>query len=145
MAAKYKNIKRLDARSIGWQVVIVRNKKEHSKMFSDSKYGGKRKSLAAAVKFRDQLIKKLKNLKPLPTTNSRNKTGVVGLSFCSEPRQDGSMRHYIMATVKPQKGEKAVGKKFRVIDEDFNDAIKKGTRWRNKILNARKTIESLLN
>jgi hypothetical protein len=143
---KHKNIKRiLCGRTKGWQVAIRRNHQDYTKMFSDNSYGGKQKALAEAIRYRNKLLKQL--AKELPslqlarTKSKRNKTGVVGLQFTSEPRKDGTLRHYISAFVRPRKG-KSVQKRFRVIDGDFNSAIEEAKAWREEVIAARRLIES---
>ena len=51
-------IMRMDSiRTHGWQVRIKRGRKVYSKFFSDRKLGSKRKSLAAAKLWRDEVIR----------------------------------------------------------------------------------------
>jgi hypothetical protein len=59
---KLKNITRMDyERSHGWWVRFEYRAKPISKMFSDSSYGGKRASRAAAIKYRDEVLQTLPN------------------------------------------------------------------------------------
>jgi hypothetical protein len=59
------NIRRIDSRpkakrqTHGWQVHVVRQQDEQTKLFSDGAYGGKRPARAAAIHFRDALLEKL--------------------------------------------------------------------------------------
>jgi hypothetical protein len=56
---KHRNIRRVDndsKRTHAWLVQVQRDYKKTVKLFSDSLYGGKRKSLQAAINFRDQLF-----------------------------------------------------------------------------------------
>lgn len=66
----------------GWELKIVRSKKSFYRSFSDSKYGGKARALAAAIRCRD------KELKARPIVSSyeqairpkaTNKSGIVGV------------------------------------------------------------------
>ena len=52
--ARYKNITEPD--QWGYQVRVVINGKEHSRYFSHRKHGGRRKSLRAAVEWRDDKL-----------------------------------------------------------------------------------------
>lgn len=69
-----------DSISNGYFVRLTRAGTTHSKFFSDTKNGGKRKALAAAKTHRDQM---LDELPPRHTTKglktSRNSSGVVGV------------------------------------------------------------------
>ena len=56
---RYRNITRRDEdanRTHGWLVTLQRWNEISNKMFSDSVYGGKRKSLKAAVAYRDEVL-----------------------------------------------------------------------------------------
>lgn len=80
--AKYKQITEPDIQ--GFQVRIVRNKKEYSRYFSHNTWGSKLKSLKAAISWRDQMLvlfkegKKYRYAKPLPP--HKKSTGVLGVS-----------------------------------------------------------------
>jgi hypothetical protein len=82
VATKHKQITEPDNK--GFQVRIVRNKKEYSRYFSHQMWGGKRKSLDSAISWRDQLLVlfREKNKYRQQTTLPSNKksTGVLGVS-----------------------------------------------------------------
>jgi hypothetical protein len=65
-----------------FQVRIVSNKKETSRLFSFSHWGGKNKALAAARSWRDQvkviMKKRVRRLTKVPSHNKS--TGVLGVS-----------------------------------------------------------------
>ncbi len=79
---KYKQITEPDNR--GFQVRIVRNKKEYSRYFSHKQWGGKSKSLKSAMSWRDQMLvlfresKKYRQEEMLPA--HKKSTGVLGVS-----------------------------------------------------------------
>lgn len=76
---KYKNITQPDAH--GFQVRIVRDGVTHSKYFSHRSWGGKRKSLSAAINWRDMQKAVLpKKRKCFDTMANNRTTGVVGVS-----------------------------------------------------------------
>ena len=58
---RHKSISRIDARRAkGWYVRVAASGKVHGKFFSDSKYKGKKNAaLNAAIRWRDELEKKL--------------------------------------------------------------------------------------
>jgi hypothetical protein len=80
--ARNKHITEPDA--LGYQVRIVRQGKEKSRYFSHKLWGGKGKSLAAAIAWRDQMLVVLKggNLRyRLPSPPARKvTTGLTGVS-----------------------------------------------------------------
>ena len=52
---RYKGITRIDSmRAHGWFVRVVHDGVTHAKLFSDGKYGGREKALAAAVRWRNK-------------------------------------------------------------------------------------------
>lgn len=78
--AEHKNITEPD--EFGYQVRIVRRGKEHSKYFSHARWGGKRKSLAAAIQWRDQMLVALAGSKVrfLKVPKNKRSTGITGVS-----------------------------------------------------------------
>ncbi len=81
----------------GWQVRVRRQGVQHTKFFSDDKYGGREEALQESIKYRDNLIKSL----PEPANSveesakARSKTGVVGLNFCNKDDGSGKQKPYI--------------------------------------------------
>lgn len=73
--AKYENITEPDEN--GYQVRVVRLRTEYSRYFSHRKYGGKRKSLKAAIKWRDEI--KLQHPHKMQRSVKSN-TGIRGVS-----------------------------------------------------------------
>lgn len=69
-----------------WQVRVDRDKKHHSKTFSDSKFGSPEASLEAAKHFRDQLFRELGidfGIGAHVITDTlpiNNKTGILGVN-----------------------------------------------------------------
>ena len=56
----YHHIIRIDVEKInkhGWEVIVTRHKQRTHKYFSEVNHGGKEKSLQAAMKYRDKLLK----------------------------------------------------------------------------------------
>lgn len=74
--AKYKHITEPDTR--GFQVRIVRDRKEYSRYFSHNIWGNKSKSLKAAISWRDQTLVLIGDKKPTPV--GYKSTGVVGVT-----------------------------------------------------------------
>ena len=83
---RYRNIRRIDdasRRTYAWLVQVERRNHIITKMFSDSKFGGKRKALVAARTYRDELVA------AVPARNfvdycekkrPNNRSGVTGVS-----------------------------------------------------------------
>ncbi|HQU71699.1 MAG TPA: isoamylase early set domain-containing protein [Calditrichia bacterium] len=66
-----RGISRIDsANTHGWFVRVYRNKKTHSKLFSDKKYGDNKGALQEAIAYRDQLVTDLESGK-VPTGKAR--------------------------------------------------------------------------
>lgn len=74
--SEHKNITEPDAG--GFQVRIVRDRKEHSRYFSHKSWGSKKKSLQAAISWREQLLVLIGDKKPTPIGNKS--TGITGVS-----------------------------------------------------------------
>lgn len=83
-----RNIQRMDyvrnngGQTRGWWVRVKRGEKKFSRLFSDSKFGGKENALLEARKYRDELEKEhgeIQNLGYQTSKSSRNKSGLTGV------------------------------------------------------------------
>jgi hypothetical protein len=96
--AKNHHIARIEQesnRNFCWKVAIQRNNKKVVEYFPDGRYGGKRKSLQAAIERRDKLLATA--AKPLPSKNrmtTRNSTGKVGVRL-SQVKDDRKTNSYL--------------------------------------------------
>jgi len=106
-----KGISRIDSGSThGWFVRGYKNGKTYSKLFSDKKCGGKKKSLQEAKEFRDKLSKKLDKIPAAPrprrivSKDSRNKTGVLGVCRTSKRAPNGTVYECYSVTWRPEPG-----------------------------------------
>jgi len=122
---KNRNITRIDRlTSGGFLVRITRRGKLRSQFFSDTEYGGKRKSLVAARKFRDELEAKLKGYSSKHLSNqlrANNTSGVPGVRYVEEvdPRWESKPCYgYWIAQWSPEKGVRKT-KRFSV--EKYGD------------------------
>lgn len=89
---KKKNLFRIDTgRTHGWQVRIIRDGERHTKLFSDTKCGGKEAAYEKALEHRNEKLDRLPNLpeeRPLQTDEVHERrweavtrTGVKGIGF----------------------------------------------------------------
>jgi len=107
MTDKPKNVFRIDIEPTdehperhpthGWQVRIKRQKKQHTKYFSDKRFGGGEEALARAVEYRDELLKTLPDpMDPVKrSAEARSRTGVIGLNFCWKDDGSGTPKPYV--------------------------------------------------
>ena len=81
----------------GWQVRIKRRKKQHTKYFSDKRFGGRNGALEHAVEYRDELLQELPEpMDPVRrSAEARSKTGVIGLNFCWKDDGSGTPKPYV--------------------------------------------------
>ena len=81
----FKNVSRVDHKkknAFGWLVRISYKGETHQKFFSDAASGGKRASLKAAVRWRNQTERKIgkpRTERSIAVATSRNRSGVVGI------------------------------------------------------------------
>lgn len=122
---KHKYIGRIDYKHThAYQVRIcyLSSETTHSKLFSDGVYGGKRKALKAAIKWRDQIATDLgiehllkishKMAQPMPRqTWKRNSSGIIGVVYATNYK-NGKEGAYWEA--KFQVNKKQCGKSFAV-------------------------------
>jgi len=77
-------------RTYAWVVTLTRARRVYRKYFSDGVYGGKRASLAAAKRYRDEVIAKHASLSRRDYANVRrrnNRSGVPGVCKSPKPRR----------------------------------------------------------
>jgi len=115
-----RNITRIDRETTGgWLVRVTRKGKLTSWYFNDEQYGGKRKALTAARKYRDELEKTLRGYtaKQLAKKKrSNNTSGVAGVRLVeeSDPRWPSEPTYqYWIAQWSPKKGVRRT-KRFSV-------------------------------
>ncbi|MCA9033798.1 MAG: AP2 domain-containing protein [Planctomycetaceae bacterium] len=112
---KNKNITRIDIETAGvgthgYEVRVMRRGKAFHKFFNDRKFGGKRKALAAAREYRDELVARLpvQSRKALAKVkSSRNTSGIVGVRLSEEVDRRGPnelVYHYWVAQWSPRPG-----------------------------------------
>ncbi|NOQ17452.1 MAG: hypothetical protein GQ581_10375 [Methyloprofundus sp.] len=110
---KHKHITEPDA--FGYQVRIVRRGKESSRYFSHKLWGGRSKSLAAAITWRDQMLVALKGSRTrfLKPPKNKTTTGLTGVSrtIKYDKRKDKS---YLCYTVFWVCDRKSKNKTFQV-------------------------------
>lgn len=111
MKKENRGISRIDSGSThGWFVRGYKNNKTYSKLFSDKKYGGKRKALIAAREFRTELVLELEKIRAakrprrIVTTDSRNKTGVLGVCRLEKQGASGQIYASYSVTWRPKPG-----------------------------------------
>lgn len=101
----------------GWQVKIVRNSKQRTKFFSDSKYESKEFALEAAIKYRDNLLKELRTAisssKFTVSLPKNNTTGILGVNFGEHTERNGNKTEQWQASFPSPKG-KHLSRKFSV-------------------------------
>jgi len=102
-------ISRLDQESVGthgWQVRFQRKGVRQGRFFSDSEWGGKRRALAIARKYRDQLLAQAERqdavagraVRVQTVVTRRNQSGVVGVSRISQRSAKGDEYHFWQAS-----------------------------------------------
>jgi hypothetical protein len=103
--AEHKHITAPDP--FGFQVRIVRRGVEHSRYFSHKLWGGKKKSLKAAIRWRDQMLTVLKGSQSrfMKTPCNKITTGITGVSrtIKYDKRKDKSYLCYTVFWIKDGK------------------------------------------
>lgn len=125
----------------GFQVRIVRNKKEHSRYFAHNQWGGRTKALDRARSWRDQMLVSLGKVNASlsdKTINSRKRT--TGIRGVSRSMQYDKRRdfYYLVYSVHWRKEGKAHTKTFYVgeldkvsADQEFH-AFRTAARFRRE-------------
>ncbi len=106
-----KGISRIDSGSThGWFVRAYKNGKTYSKLFSDGKWKGSEAALGAARQHRESLQDRLAKIPVKPRgrrivfRDSRNTTGVLGVSRSIKHTPTGSVSESYAVTWRPEPG-----------------------------------------
>ncbi len=137
-----RNIKRIDTRpdaakqTHGFQVCISRDGGLHTKHFSDSLYGGLKGSLKAARVYRDNMLAEMSPLEAsriAHTTNKKNKSGHVGISYRKYKTAKGKVTRLIAVSVRAERG-RTVSKVYRYTKETHDEVLQEAIAFREKML-----------
>lgn len=137
-----RNIKRIDTRpdaakqTHGFQVCISRDGALHTKHFSDSLFGGIKGSLKAARAYRDEMLADMPPLEAsriAHTTNKKNKSGHVGISYRKYKSAKGKITRLIAVSVRAEKG-RTVSKVYRYTKETHDAVLQEAIEFREKML-----------
>lgn len=140
-----RNIKRIDTRSDaakqthGFQVCISRDGSLHTKHFSDSLYGGVKGSLKAARTYRDQTLGDMSPLQAsriAHTTNKKNKSGHVGISYRKYKTAKGKTTRLIAVSVRAERG-RTISKVYRYTKETHDAVLEEAIAFREQMLRER--------
>ncbi len=125
----------------GFQVRIVRNKREYSRYFAHRLWGGRKKALSGARNWRDQQLVSLggvnKYLPDRSITSNKKTTGIRGVSrsLQYDKRRD---EYYLVYSVHWRRAGKACTKTFYVgkvgdvsVDDEFH-AFRTAVRFRRE-------------
>ena len=106
-----RGISRIDSKSThGWFVRAYRNGKTYCKLFSDRKHGGKPNALEAAKLYHNILREKLQEIpkesktQRVVVSDSRNKTGEIGVSRTSRKGPKGAIYECYSVSWRPEPG-----------------------------------------
>jgi len=140
-----RNIKRIDTRpeaakqTHGFQVCVSRNGVLHTKHFSDSLHGGTKGALKVARTYRDVMMADMPPLEAsriAHTTNAKNKSGHVGISYRKYKTAKGKTTLLIAVSVRAEKG-KTVSRVYRYTKQDHDEVLKEAISFRENLLNER--------
>ncbi len=146
-----KNISRIDQKdknTFGWFVRIRRDGKQISKFFSDGKFGGKQKSLDAAVTFRDEHIREwesfAKNHDRPMHVGTRSNIGHNGISYTRKKKKRNGkeyVEHVFSVCYSPEKGVNK-NKTFYIpkahnrkeFKKNYQDKLKEAIEFRDQMM-----------
>ncbi len=137
-----RNIKRIDTRpdaakqTHGFQVCISRDGALHTKHFSDSLFGGIKGSLKAARAYRDEMLADMPPLEAsriAHTTNKKNKSGHVGISYRKYKSAKGKITRLIAVSVRAEKG-RTISKVYRYTKDTHDAVLQEAIAFREKML-----------
>ncbi|MDR1256105.1 MAG: hypothetical protein LBJ94_04260 [Puniceicoccales bacterium] len=127
----HRGISRVNSKTTkGWLVRGYKNGKRYSKLFSDGKIGSSEEALGQALEFYEELSNRLKAIpsgpraKKIVFSDSRNSTGVIGVSRLKKPGKGGDTLEFYSVTWRPAPGvQKCTSYSIRKYGEE--EAFKK--------------------
>lgn len=135
-----KGISRIDSGSThGWFVRSYRNGKTYSKLFSDRKCGGKEQAYALAKSHRKQLAEQVSAMPKEPskrrvvTSDSRNKTGELGVSYTVKKGPNGTKHECYSVSWRPKPGVQKCTS-FSIKKYGKEEAFKMAVEHRRKVM-----------
>lgn len=140
-----RNIKRIDTKpgaakqTHGFQVCISRDGGLVTKHFSDSLHGGTKGALKKARIYRDELLADMPPLEAsriAHTSNAKNKSGHVGISYRKYKTAKGKTTRLIAVSVRAEKG-KTVSRVYRYTKEDHDKILAEAIAFREQLLQER--------
>lgn len=140
-----RNLTRLERKTTGGYLLrMMRQGYMYTQFFSDREYGGKRKSVLAARKVRDELESELKGYTSKDIAKrerSNNTSGIVGVRLVEEtdPRWESKPKYqYWVAQWSPSKGTRRT-KRFSVDKYGYDEAYRLALKARKAGVAAMKT------
>lgn len=123
-APELKNICRIDIRASargkhethGWQFKAMRERKQQTKFFADSVYGGPEAALAAAQAYRREIFREIGDFDGYWISDklpSNNTSGIVGVHRSESIRQDASIEEVWQTTTPTPSGRRRY-RQFRI-------------------------------
>jgi len=136
-----RGISRIDSKGThGWYVRVYHDGKTHSKLYSDSKYGGKERALKFAKKahqMAEERLKgkyKLKKKKPNLVVNTKgSNTGVVGVYRTERTYKSGNTYEYFKIYWRPRPG-KVKSKEWSIQKYGEKEAFHLACSYRDKVM-----------
>lgn len=137
---KMKGISRIDSRSThGWFVRAYKNGITFSRLFSDRRYGGMDSALEAASEYRDSLHEQIQRMPSEPRKrrlvmrDSRNKTGVIGVTRTARHLPNGTLSECYSVSWRPAPGvQKCTSFSIRKYGEQ--EAFRLAVKHRHKMI-----------
>ncbi|PIO47805.1 MAG: hypothetical protein CMR00_08475 [[Chlorobium] sp. 445] len=133
-------VTRVDHRNThGWLMRLHHQGTTYTKLFSDGVYGGAKKALKAARKYRKQLgktlgIESLSQRRRTRSVSSRNTaTGVVGVYRLTSKGKNGVARHYYAASWNPEPN-KVKTKSFSIAKYGEAEAFRLAVEYRQNMV-----------
>jgi hypothetical protein len=129
-------------RAHGWWLRVQRPDAKLSKLFSDSRYGGKTHALKAAQALRDQLEKKMSSAlgqgRIEHTRDRRSTTSIVGVSLYRNWKRKGRKR-YLETGFSGYAGNQGAGFKrsFSIKKYGYQEAYRLACRARRQLVRRR--------
>lgn len=135
-----RGLTRIDHRDThGWMMRLYHQGTTYTKLFSDGVYGGAKKALKAARKYRKQLgkalgIESLSKRRRTRRVSAQNlTTGIVGVYRGASKSKNGKERHYYAASWNPEPN-KVKTKSFSIAKYGEEEAFRLAVEYRQKMV-----------
>lgn len=137
---KLTNISRIDTnRAHGWRVRFEQGRLQISKLFSDRVYGSKEAARDEAIRYRDDVKKRLRTSQHdlgVKSETAESNTGYLGINYVESENGDPTASYFnALVRLSP---ERVIRRRFPLKQAGYERVLQQAIRWQRSVLKGRR-------